>query len=823
MTTAPQRSNILWTITDPELQDVNLNNCDREPIHIPNLIQPHGVLLAVETDTYRILQVSLNTKEMLGIEPESLLGLSLVELLGEQQVATVQHCLANDFEHINPLPLQLAKAGSSRLFDGIVHRQGKIIILELEPSSPSASHRLLRAQSGALPVSFGDDEGGAYAPDRPKDGTGRIRVCASQTTEPAVTVGQFDDFYRLIKNPVKRIQQTASFSQLCEAIAIEIKQITGFDRVMIYRFAGDGSGTVVAEAAEADLEPFLGLRYPATDIPKQAKHLYTLNFLRLIADVSYEPVGITPQLNPLTNKPLDLSLATLRSVSPLHTEYLNNMGVGASMSISLVKEGQLWGLIACHHQTAKKVSYDTRTVCEFIGQMVSYQLAASEKNQDSSYQMKLKSIQSQFVEIISQTKELETGLTQNPQLLLDLVGASGAALSLGDEIISLGTTPEAEEIAKMLPWLENQFGADTIYETDCLTSEYTELETDKAIASGLLALQISRVQQTYIIWFRPEVAQTVNWGGNPAKAVETVADGTVRMSPRKSFAKWQETVRGKSLPWKTCEIEAALELRSSIVGIILRKADQLAQINQELSRSNTELDAFAYIASHDLKEPLRGIYNYSSFLIEDYGKLLGNDGADKLNTLMQLTHRMEDLINSLLHYSRLGRAELRLKSIDLNDLLAGVLQVIKASARDTQVEFNIPRPLPTIKCDGSQINELFTNLISNGIKYNQQPHKIIEIGYLTADDPNVAHKMQAHFSDTQAGTIFYVRDNGIGIRERHLESIFRIFKRLHGQKKYGGGTGAGLTIAKKIVERHGGEIWIESVYQAGTTFYFTLQ
>ncbi|MEL7420428.1 MAG: hypothetical protein AAGK10_17915, partial [Cyanobacteria bacterium J06555_3] len=153
MTTAPQRSNILWTITDPELQDVNLNNCDREPIHIPNLIQPHGVLLAVAADTYRILQVSLNTKEMLGIEPESLLGLSLVELLGEQQVATVQHCLANDFEHFNPLPLQLAKAGSSRLFDGIVHRQGKIIILELEPSSPSASHRLLRAQSGALPVS----------------------------------------------------------------------------------------------------------------------------------------------------------------------------------------------------------------------------------------------------------------------------------------------------------------------------------------------------------------------------------------------------------------------------------------------------------------------------------------------------------------------------------------------------------------------------------------------------------------------------------------------------------------------------------------------
>ncbi|MEO1673696.1 MAG: GAF domain-containing protein, partial [Cyanobacteria bacterium J06631_2] len=518
---------------------------------------------------------------------------------------------------------------------------------------------------------------------------------------------KFDDFYRLLKNPIDRIQNTATFDELCKAIAVEIKQITEFDRVMIYRFDPEGSGTVIAEAAESHLEPFLGLRYPATDIPKQAKYLYTLNLLRLIPDASYQPVDVTPQLNPLTNKPLDMSMSTLRSVSPLHTEYLGNMGVTASMSISLLKEGQLWGLIACHHQTAKQVSYNTRTVCEFIGQMVSYQLSAAENNQDTDYQIKIKSIQSQFVQIISQAEELEAGLTQNPQLLLDLVSANGVALAFGGEIFLIGTTPEQKEIARMLPWLENQFEEEIIYETDCLTQEYPAGLANQAIASGLLALQISRTQQILVLWFRSEVTQTVNWGGNPDKAVAAVADGTLRLSPRKSFAKWQETVTGKSLPWKNCEVEAALELRSSIVGIILRKADQLSQVNQELSRSNIELDAFAYIASHDLKEPLRGIYNYSSFLIEDYGQLLGNEGADKLNTLMRLTHRMEDLINSLLHYSRLGRAELRFKPVDLNDLLAGVLDVIKASARDAQVKFEIPRPLPTVECDRTQINELF--------------------------------------------------------------------------------------------------------------------
>ncbi len=591
---------------------------------------------------------------------------------------------------------------------------------------------------------------------------------------------------------------------------------------MIYQFDDTGSGTVIAEAAQAELEPFLGLRYPATDIPKQAKYIYTLNHLRLIPDATYEPVGLTPQYNPLTNKPLDMSMSTLRSVSPLHTEYLDNMGVAASMSISLLKNKQLWGLIACHHNTVKKIDYKTRTICEFIGQIASFELAAKEDIQDADYKMKLKSIQSEFVGSISQAEELEAGLIENPQRLLDLVGATGVALSFGEDITLIGDTPEKSAIEDLLPWLETQFDRDVIYETTHLAQTYSPASAYPEVASGLLALLISRVEQTFIIWFRPEVIQTVNWGGNPNKAVEIKQDGTLRMSPRKSFAKWEETVTGQSIPWKACEVEAALELRSSIVGIVLRKADRLAQVNKELSRSNIELDAFAYIASHDLKEPLRGIYNYSSFLIEDYGEILGDDGNDKLNTLMRLTHRMEDLINSLLHYSRLGRAELKVKPVDLNHLLIGVLDVIEASARDTQVEFEIPRPLPIVECDRTQVNELFTNLISNGIKYNQQAEKVITIGYLDPDDPIAMEKMQ-EYPENSEPTIFYVSDNGIGIRERHIESIFRIFKRLHGQKKYGGGTGAGLTIAKKIVERHGGEIWVKSIYTKGSTFYFTLQ
>ena len=764
---------ILLATTDADLDEVNFTNCDREPIHIPNLIQPHGVLIAVDAVEYNILQVSLNTSQMLGIEPEELLNKSLGEFLGESQIEKIKSCLSQELEHLNPLPIKIERGESTLNFDGIAHRNGDIIILELEP----------------------------------QDNTNKA---------------DFFDFYQLIKSPVNKIQSTKSLDELCNAVVREVKKIAGFDRVMIYRFDPEGAGKVIAEAVESQ-ESFLGLNYPATDIPKQAKYLYTLNLLRLIPDATYEPVGITPQHNPLTNLPLDMSMSALRSVSPLHIEYLDNMGVAASMSISLMSNNRLWGLIACHHNTPKQVSYQIRTVCEFIGQIASFELAAKESSQDSEYKMKLRAIQTQFIETISQAEELETALTKYPDNLLDLVGASGVALSFGGEITTIGDTPDKNDIQAMLRWLETQFDDEVIYHTNSLAQAYPNAVEDKAVASGLLALLISRVQKTFILWFRPEVIQTVDWGGNPNKPVEIEADGTIKMSPRKSFAKWQETVKGKSLPWKDCEIEAALELRSSIIGILLRKADELSMVNKELTRSNVELDSFAYIASHDLKEPLRGIYNYSSFLLEDYGEVLDESGVDKLNTLMRLTHRMEDLINSLLHYSRLGRDELQMRPEDLNNLVAEVLDVIKVSARDTQVKFNIPRPLPTVKCDRTQVNELFTNLISNGIKYNQKEQKIIEIGYLDQSDPVAANKMLEYPDNTNAKIIFYVRDNGIGIREKHLETIFRIFKRLHGQKKYGGGTGAGLTIAKKIVERHGGDIWVNSTYKEGSTFYFTLQ
>mgnify|MGYP005634368881 FL=1 len=252
------------------------------------------------------------------------------------------------------------------------------------------------------------------------------------------------------------------------------------------------------------------------------------------------------------------------------------------------------------------------------------------------------------------------------------------------------------------------------------------------------------------------------------------------------------------------DITARKEIKNQLVANTV----ELSLANKDLERSNKELDDFAYIASHDLKEPLRGIHNYAQFLIEDYGDKLDEEGNSKLATLTRLTQRLEDLINSLLHFSRVGRVDLATKEVDLNANVMEIIDSLHVSLAENGIDLRIPRPLPSTHCDGARIGEVFRNLITNAMKYNDKEEKWIEVGF--DDSPG-------------DGRVFYVRDNGIGIREKHLGSIFRIFKRLHGRDKFGGGTGAGLTIVQKIVQRHGGRIWVESEHKIGTTFFFTLQ
>jgi two-component system, chemotaxis family, sensor kinase Cph1 len=731
---------------------------EEEPIHIPGYIQDRGVLLVFSQPSLQILQVSENSDVYLGITPENLLERTLEGLFEENFIEKLRSNLSNDsLVEIAPMWLTFAPDIQPKHFIGHLYRQGETAILELEHfSSPEASN--------------------------------------------------FTRFAQRTKAAISRLEQGADVFELCQIAVREIRQISGFDRVMVYRFDREGNGEVIVEAKHADLEPYLGLHYPAADIPPRARELFKRNALRLIPDVDRPPVNLVPRNNPLTNEPLDLSDTLLRGVSPIHIEYLQNMGVGGSMTLPLIKDRQLWGLVACHHRQEKVASYEARTACELLAKVLSLGLAVKEGDRTYEYRIDLKSTQTHLLESMSATMNLADGLLHDRPNLLNLFRSTGAAIWQNGTCESIGQTPTQKQIEALVEWISTHT-TEKVFYTDTLSQAYADAKAYREIASGMLAIVLSKSPQTYLLWFRPEALQTVNWAGDPHKTMEReVSSQGQRWHPRRSFSLWQEIVRGRSFPWESYEVEAAIELRDAILEIVLKRADELAKLNERLQRSNQDLDAFAYIASHDLKEPLRGLHNYSHFLIEDYADRLDEEAVAKLETMIRLTQRMEDLLDSLLHYSRLDRTELSVRATNLNELVDRVLEMLAVRVEETGAEIRIPRSLPTVSCDRVWVGEVFGNLIANAIKYNNRSDKWVEIGFLDSTDPPV----------------FYVRDNGIGIRAKHIDKVFQIFKRLHGPQQYGGGTGAGLTIAKKIVERHGGRIWVESQFEEGSTFYFTL-
>jgi chemotaxis family two-component system sensor kinase Cph1 len=752
-------------------QMANLNEYESQLFHAPGSIQPHGILLSFQKPELTIEHISENIQDYLGINPQKLLNQPIKKLFSPSQIEIIQETLREAAGNSNTCQLSFSTPLGKQEFDGVVHHLANQVILELEPKVVEKPENL-------------------------------------------------PDFFAWVSNALANLQKTSTLKEFLHLVASEVQNIIQFDRVMVYQFDAQDAGEVVAEAKREDLYSYLGLHYPATDIPKASRKLYLECRVRYIPNLNAPPSDILAAQNAIHSQSLDLTSVSLRSVDSCCTQYHQNMGVAALLVISLIKDGRLWGLVSCHHQTPKYLPHAVRVACDLLGQFASLELANKIAKEELDNKIKLQSLHSEVLEAMAKKENFRDALLSPESRLLELVNAQGAAISLDDEIILVGKTPSQENIDQLIEWLEPQV-VDSIFYTDSLPKLYPAA-ADKNIASGVLLLRISQIRRYYLLWFRPEVIQTVNWAGNPLESFQVAAEGDLVLCPRKSFELWQETVRFVSKPWKASEVESAIEFRNAIIGLILTQADELAKLNQELERSNQELASFAFAASHDLKEPLRGIHNYSVFMLEDYTEVLDELGIERLQTLVRLTHRMESLIDVLLKYSRLGQTELNLETRNLDFLLEQVINVFCVSYPDNDLEIRLTRPLPTVRCDSILVNEVFSNLLSNAFKYNNKSEKWLEIGYL---EPN--EQVQRGWIDAQlaitAPPVFYFKDNGIGIRDRHQDTVFRLFKRLHAQNKFGGGIGAGLTIAKKIVERHGGIIWAESVYGEGTVFYFTLE
>lgn len=740
-----------------QVQDINLASLEQEAMKLSGHIQPYGVLFVLEEPDLKILQVSNNTYTVFGISPEKMLNKKLEEILDSFQVERLKSGLASDdnFEFLNPTKVWARKNGDEYLlFDSVFHRnKDGLLILELEPA-------------------------------------------ISQENIP------FLSFYHLARASINQLQKSSNLRDFCQIIVEEVRKVTGFDRVMLYKFDEDGHGAVIAEEKLESMEPYLGLHFPESDIPKPARNFFSSNWIRIIPDSKAERVAIFPENNPINERPLDLTFSILRSASPCHVEYLDNMGVGASLTISLIKDQKLWGIIACHHQTPKYVSYELRKACEFLGRVVFAEISTKEETEDYDYRMKLTYIQSALIDYMSQEENFIDGLVKHRPNLLELASAQGAAVCFGGNCTVIGETPKEEDINFLVQWLKNNVTEEVFY-TDSLSSIYPDAERFKNVASGLLAIPISK--NNYVLWFRPEVIQTVNWGGDPNQAFELhETEEGLLLSPRKSFNLWKETVRLTSLRWKQVEVEAALELRKAIINIVLRQAEELAQLAHDLERSNAELKKFAYVASHDLQEPLNQVANYVQLLEMRYRDELDEDATEFITFAVEGVSLMQTLIDDVLAYSKVDMQGIEFQMTGVEKALEQSLANLRGRIRESGAIITYDS-LPTVMADSTQLMQLFQNLIGNAIKFRSDQTPEIHVGVQRQEDV----------------WLFSVRDNGIGIDPRFAERIFVIFQRLHTRDEYPG-TGMGLAICKKIVECHRGRIWVESELGQGATFYFTM-
>ena len=540
----------------PMTEKVDLTSCDREPIHLISAIQPVGFLIAVSTD-WLISRVSANAPDFLDRSVDDLLGASLRDVLAGEAVHKLRNLLSSlrgEDAVERAFGVQLVADGSR--FDLAVHMSNGEIVMEAEPSEP---------ESELNPSAF-------------------------------------------VQTMLSRLNRLTDLDALLKEAAGQVRALTGHDRVMIYRFHPDGSGEVVAERLQPGLEPFLGLRYPASDIPRQARALMERNIVRVVADLDATASAIVPQFGP-TGAPLDLSMSTLRAHSPIHLEYLKNMGVGATLTISLLRGGRLWGLISCHHQTARQISYQRRTAAELFAQVLSMLIETREREVVSKYEQRARTLHDWLMAAIAESGSTAANLGAMAERISEIVPCDGMAVCIGDEMVLTGTTPTREETVALTRFL-NQSAASQVLALNDLGQAYPPALNYAAHAAGMLAIPVSRVPRDYLIFFRREIAQSVTWAGDPAKPMTVGPNGT-RLTPRKSFEAWREIIRGQSAPWTEPELRAADALRVTILEVVLRLT---GAAEQEQQRATQRQDLLIAELNHRVRNILgliRGLISQS--------------------------------------------------------------------------------------------------------------------------------------------------------------------------------------------------------------------
>jgi len=524
------------SVSIPAFGHADLSNCEREQIHLAASIQPHGALLVIDERTRIIVQASENTAKFLGLRG-GVLGVP-VEELGGDLLSCVQPHLAEPLDAI-PRAVRCRVGRPMRSYDCLVHRPGP----------------------GSLVIEF-------------------------------ERAGETVELPRRIDLATQRILTTSSTSALCDETARLFKELTAYDRVMVYRFDENGHGEVFAEQRETRLEAFLGNRYPASDIPQIARLLYIRNRVRVLVDVDYQPVPLLPRLNPISASELDMSLCFLRSMSPIHIQYLKNMGVCATLVISIVVNGKLWGLIACHHYSPKFLHFEMRAMCELLAEVIGTRIVALESFARAQAELSVRRLEQRMIDAIMRDGDWRGALFDSAQTVLSPARAQGAALLFEGDVFTVGEVPGTQQLRELGAWLDRQ-PRQPLRATASLGIDEPSFSEIMSVASGMLAVAVSNTPGEYLIWFRPEQVRTVTWGGNPTKPM-IIGDSPAELSPRRSFAQWHQIVEGTSEPWTSADLAAARLIAETLNDVVLQfravrvliARDQLDAVSRQVSMSD---------------------------------------------------------------------------------------------------------------------------------------------------------------------------------------------------------------------------------------------
>ncbi|MDQ2665085.1 MAG: ATP-binding protein [Gemmatimonadota bacterium] len=775
---------------------IDLTNCDREPIHIPGAIQPYGVLFALREPSLEVVMTSASVHAILAVPPADVIGRRFEDVFGAAAASEVRSMLSRPSSSAF-CRLRLGRAESA--FDAVVHRSDGLAILELEPAAETSDMTVERMSS-------------------------------------------------VMRETVRRVETAESLADLAQSIADEMRALTGFDRVWVYRFHPDWHGEIIGESRREGIETWLGMHYPASDIPTQARALFLRNWVRVIPDIAFTPSPLEPQRDPLTQQPLDLGGSLLRSVSPIHVEYLKNMGVTASLVISLIHRGKLWGLISGHHYSGPKwLHHADRALCEFLAQALSLQIGSADRLEDRRYALEIRERQTRLFERLVQSSNPNAAVTKGSITIADLISASGALIVRGIERMGVGVTPSDPQVDALLAWL--QALPEDIFETSALPSQFKPAEEFADVASGLLSVAITRDRRDMLLWFRGEQRQTVKWAGDPRKPVTFEANGAARLHPRGSFALWEEEARGTSVPWRAIEVEAARDVRRALLDIQIRRSEEISRLNEELLVTNAQLEEsaaemeiqsaelmeqreereslldreraareeseranrakadFLAVMSHELRTPLNAIGGYAQLMSLGMRGPLTSEQSSDIDRIQVNQRHLLGLINSILNFTKLeaGQIQFTIAPVLLADLLNGLDALVAPQMQAKSIRFTVSAcdPAFQVLADSEKLRQIMLNLLTNALKFT-----------------DAGGTVTISCARDGASVAIGVADTGRGIAADAAASVFEPFIQIdrHSTPASEQGVGLGLAISRELARAMHGDLQLTSEVGVGSTF-----